>query len=279
MRKYLLYLASFLTLMFLVQDISYSGVMNLQYHFRKNARANETIVGGDGGLSGGNVSSFMISGNLLLKYVKDDHLVSIYGNASYGEQETKGVKYRISSSFTQQIRYHIPVITGDESWLELATFLQYQYDEFKRIKTRIANGIGPRPGVLLFDKKLEISGAVSYMFEYVRLDSATYSNSSGIHQYTDMGEGKVEHRLSNYINFGLSLSQGLNIFSTTFYQPLLTEFGDFRIFHDTSLYITPKGMSSLTIYMKFVWAHDSRPPDQVDATDYNFQSGIMVSVF
>ena len=88
------------------------------------------------------------------------------------------------------------------------------------------------------------------------------------------GELEEQHnnRLSSYISFTLTPNDKVSIVSTTYYQPLLTDFNDRRISTtlDVKSYITKK------LYMKLNYnmLDDSRPATGVVNTIYEFTGGL-----
>ena len=81
-----------------------------------------------------------------------------------------------------------------------------------------------------------------------------------------------DHRLSSYFTFTLSPEETVTFTSTTYGQPLLADFKDFRISNETnlSLEITKK----LTFNSTFKYSFDSRPPAGVPRNIYSFSNGL-----
>ena len=158
----------------------------------------------------------------------------------------------VNSGF-QHIRYNYKI--RDKFVWE--GFVQGQYNEPLAIDYRFLAGTGPRFKLVGTDT-FRLYVAALYMYE---LES-------------NPGELEEQHnnRLSSYISFTLTPNDKVSIVSTTYYQPLLTDFNDRRISTtlDVKSYITKK------LYMKLNYnmLDDSRPATGVVNTIYEFTGGL-----
>lgn len=115
----------------------------------------------------------------------------------------------------QHLRYNNKM----NDWLTFELFGQVQYNEEARIKLRALAGSGLRFRILHKDDQRAYLG-VTYMFEY-----------------DEESEAEIIHndsRLSTYLSFSLKPADFVTLSSTSYYQPLFTEFADFRLSSKTS---------------------------------------------
>jgi len=136
-------------------------------------------------------------------------------------------------------------------------FTQLQYNALTKIKKRAIVGSGPRFKLTQFEKARFYLG-LAYMFEYEEDTDPKF-----IHR---------DQRISSYFTFSLFPEELVTLTSTTYGQPLLADFKDFRLTNETnlSLEVTKKLIFNST----FKYAFDSRPPVGVPRNIYSFSNGL-----
>jgi putative salt-induced outer membrane protein YdiY len=144
----------------------------------------------------------------------------------------------IADAGSQHLRYNYKIMP----WLTAEVFTQIQYNNLLNIKLRWLLGSGPRfkmiktPGFALYS-------AVLYMYEYEDLINPDLMNH--------------DHRISSYISFTLKLKDNLSIINTTYYQPELNDFSDFRLAAYTDLKI--KISKHFAFKLTHIYTYDSDP--------------------
>lgn len=139
-------------------------------------------------------------------------------------------------------------------------FTQLQHNRQLRIDLRWLIGTGPRFALYNKPKQRIFFGAM-YMYEY---DELIASNTIW-----------RDHRISSYLSLHLQLSKLLNFASTSYFQPLITNFSDSRISSVNSLNF--KLSSHLRFRVQFNISYDARlarATEDVPTTVYNFTNGI-----
>ncbi|MEO6132148.1 MAG: DUF481 domain-containing protein [Saprospiraceae bacterium] len=139
-------------------------------------------------------------------------------------------------------------------------FTQLQYNALTKIKKRAIIGSGPRFKLTQLDNARFYLG-IAYMFEYEE-DVDTYI----FHR---------DHRISSYFTFTLSPDEAVTFTSTTYGQPLLADWRDYRLSNETSLSLDIS--KKLSLSANFKYAFDSRPPDGVPHNIYSFSNGLSLS--
>ncbi|HUH72793.1 MAG TPA: DUF481 domain-containing protein [Chitinophagales bacterium] len=149
------------------------------------------------------------------------------------------------------------------SWLRWEVFSQYQFNKITRINLRILNGTGPRFKLLERDKGLLYIG-VLYMFEYTK-----ELNKDNTILYLK------EHRNSTYVSFSVFPNDFISILSTSYYQPRLDKWKDYRVSNITEL--RAKISKRFYIGMAYKLNFDTYPSEGISPVTHSFENKIGVS--
>lgn len=145
-------------------------------------------------------------------------------------------------------------------------FVQAERNKFTRLSFRGLIGGGlrftlvKRPGV----KSLHLGLGGFYTRE--TLESAAGVTDNGSQNYW---------RINTYVNYLHHLNDQVSILTTTYYQPAVDDFGDFRLLEEATLRV--KMNHSLSLDVSLNVAHDSKPPQKVKRTDTIYSTGIEYS--
>jgi hypothetical protein len=139
-------------------------------------------------------------------------------------------------------------------------FAQIQYNGLTKIDTRALFGTGPRFKLTDYEHA-KFYFAVAYMYEYEKL-------------LLEPVEYNRDHRLSSYFSFTLLPEETVSFMSTTYVQPLLSDFSDYRITSETTLFlgITKK----LLLNVSFKYNYDVAPPEGVPTNTYYFINSLEI---
>lgn len=135
-------------------------------------------------------------------------------------------------------------------------FIQGQFSEPLGIDYRFLAGTGPRYKLAGSDK-FRLYIAALYMSEWEKT--------------TDINSEKHYNRLSNYVSFTLAPNENMSFVSTTYYQPRLNDWNDYRLAE--SLNIRTDITNQLYFIFEYTLLYDTRPPAGVVNTTYNLNSG------
>jgi hypothetical protein len=83
------------------------------------------------------------------------------------------------------------------------------------------------------------------------------------------------HRLSTYVSLSMFPRDNVSISTTTYFQPKINDFSDFRISTDNKLGIGINSKIKLNIL--FHLSYDALPPLDVPKLTYAFQNGFEVN--
>lgn len=205
----------------------------------------------DIGLIKNTQSIFKITNNLRLQYNTEKNLYLFINDLKLEQIENNS----FVNKGTQHLRYNRKIT----EYLKLEGFAQSQYDAISDIKFRGLLGVGPRFKLSKSDKYRFYLGTL-IMYEYEE------SSSQSIDILRDF-------RGSVYFSCSLYPLENISIVSTTYYQPLLEQFSDFRISNQTSIGI--KVLKNLLFKTSFTYNFDASPIIGIPKTQYELTNGIV----
>ena len=139
-------------------------------------------------------------------------------------------------------------------------FGQIQYNERLQITLRGLLGTGARIQ-LLEKEKTSITTGLLYMYEYNELDA-------------EIGTRR-DHRISSYLTIRFKPKENFSFSSTSYYQPLLNNFGQSRLSTINTLVV--KATKHLSFTSSFSLTYDaqlSKDVEGVPPTTYQWQNGV-----
>ncbi|HEV7737265.1 MAG TPA: DUF481 domain-containing protein [Chlamydiales bacterium] len=143
------------------------------------------------------------------------------------------------------------------AWLRLEAFTQVQSNLVTQIKSRFLTGVGPRVK-LIGSRKLKVYVASLIMYENEK------ESTKPVITHSDM-------RSSSYMSITYLPTSTVELTSTLFFQPLLKNIYDNRVFNQTSCRV--KASKHFGMYMKWNYLHDRRPAGTAPKTTYNLSTG------
>lgn len=152
----------------------------------------------------------------------------------------------------QHLRYNYKI----SRLLTWEVFAQAQYNKVLKLDRRYLLGSGPRFRILK-KENIKIYSACLYMYEYQS------QNNDSTEQYNN--------RLSAYVTLSYTLKK-MEFTITTFYQPLLSDFDNYRIANDSSFEL---GINkNLHFRVGFNMLYDTRQPIGIPALTYVLKNGL-----
>ena len=209
-------------------------------------------VSGSHGAAGGNTEETQITAAAQVQWQGQDQMVRLIGSGK--RSSSKGVE--TARALTGHLRHNYR-LGGQFSTL---AFFQIQENPFQLLKSRTLLGLGGR-----FDavarKDFSLALGAAHMLESERLEG--------------MGGHESYQRLSVFVSLVKELKEGVSVDAVVFYQPLWSEFDDWRSFAKTDLKVALAG--TLTIFTGIQVEHDSRPAEGVEQTDWQTTTGFSAS--
>ena len=158
----------------------------------------------------------------------------------------------VNSGF-QHLRYNYRI----NYFLTAEIFTQAQYNKILNLNLRYLAGAGPR-FKLFKTPDFKMYTACLYMYEYEEIKGDTIINR--------------DNRLSSYISFSVAIGKTVDFASTTFYQPNMANFADYRIANDSGLEITIG--KRLNYRVGFNLLYDTKQPPGVPDLVYSVKNGL-----
>lgn len=139
-------------------------------------------------------------------------------------------------------------------------FFQIQNNTQTKVQQRILNGTGPRFKLSTYEKAKFYWG-IAYMYEYEITAEPEQTNK--------------DHRLSSYFTFALMPEANVSLNNTTYVQPLIENFYDYRVANDTNLNFAINKRLIFSTMLTFLY--DAEPPVEVPNLNYAVRNGLTYS--
>ena len=181
-----------------------------------------------------------------MQYVSGRHIWLMLNNVNLSVSN----ELKFEQNAFQHLRYDLML----DSAYYLEAFGQHQYDRIQLIKRRVLLGSGLRIRFLergLINSFYGFTYMLEYEDELVTLEKNLLS------------------RLSSYVNIKLTIKDWLKLLSTTYYQPRLTYFGDYRLSTNNQLLFKVNG--NLSIITQFILVYDSSPVNDPSIPNINMK--------
>ncbi|MEO6638589.1 MAG: DUF481 domain-containing protein [Ginsengibacter sp.] len=157
--------------------------------------------------------------------------------------------------------YHLRYNYKINKWLRWEAFSQLQQNNITGIKLRWLAGTGPR-FKLAASKKISLYAATAAMFEYEK------EQTKPVIYHRDF-------RSSSYVSITYKPSENSEIIGAAFYQPLFSNFNDYRILNEIRLKFQIATHFSFTTGWDYLY--DSKPAANTPSLNYSISNGIEFS--
>lgn len=184
-----------------------------------------------------------------MQYKSKKSLYLILG--SYGLLKAAGTSL-IDNTFLH-LRYNYKL----SKVLRWEIFTQLQQNIITDIQSRFLIGTGPRFKILS-NKVLKLYAASLMMYEQEKETNAAAAVRRGA-------------RSSSYISFTLTPNKELEITSTSFFQPLLSNWNDYRILNQVNIRVKAGKKTGMNLNWNYL--NDSRPAAGIPSVNYTLGMG------
>lgn len=198
-----------------------------------------------------NVNDFLIFGSdIHLQYKMNDHLVLLKNDLRFLKIDEDD----FSNNGITHLRYNYRIA----DWIRWEFFGQAQYNKISLIDFRGLLGSGPR---------FKLSKSEKYKF---------YLGTLAMYEYEELSDGITpinrDLRGSAYLSFSLFPTERLTIVSTTYYQPLFSDFADYRISSESTLLV--EVFRSLGLQITYRFYYDAFPAIGIQNSQYDLSTGL-----
>lgn len=193
------------------------------------------------------------SSNIHIQYKMNKHLVLLKNDVQL--QNIEGNKFENSgiTHLRYNYRFH-PRIAWE-------IFSQAQYNKVSKIEFRGLLGTGPR---------FKLTTSEKYKF---------YFGTHIMYEYEELSDGitpiQRDFRSSSYLSLSLYPTKTITFVSTTYFQPRLSDFGDYRFSNQSSLVIDL--FTNFAFSTSYTFSYDETPAVGIPNSQYNFESGFVYS--
>ena len=184
-----------------------------------------------------------------LSYLFKENQLLLIGEMGF----VKGEGENFSNNGFIHMRYTDPV----SEYISWEFFSQMQYNKLTKIDNRWLTGTGARFQLTEFDNALFFWGLM-YMYERERVLDPDLLNS--------------HHRLSTYFSFNLKPQETVTFGSTTYVQPRIDKWSDYRLLTENTLSLGITDKLSLSIRLRVTYDRD--PPIDVPTLTYDMYNGL-----
>lgn len=203
----------------------------------------------------GNTEKFSINAGGRLQW--HGGAITNFAILRYAYSETSGLQDTNKLFFHAR---HIRQITAKTAY---EGFIQAERNKFARLSFRGLIGGGTR---LTLSEKPGIESlhlGLGGFFSREILESRAGTTDGG---------GQNIWRLNSYLNYLRHFNGQVSVLSTTYLQPAVENFGDYRLLEEATLSV--KMTNSLSLNLSLDLTRDSKPPQLVKKTDAVYSSGI-----
>ncbi len=201
-----------------------------------------------------NTSTIFTLGNTIyVQYRKKNHLIFFINSLNIKRVNEED----IIDKGTQHLRYNYKI----NEKIVWEAFAQTHYNTISKIDARQLIGTGPRFRVLYKEKyDAHIGTLVMYEHEKINEEQIVYND---------------DFRFSGYLTFQVFPVENISFTSTTYYQPRLDEFSDYRIYSQNSIMF--KVIKNLSIGITYTATFDTEPAIGIPKFQYRLLNGISYS--
>lgn len=253
MRRHLIRISAIL-LILMISKTGYCQIVNMEsQRYRTDTTGWAGSLSGDFSLTNYGQKVFAVDANAHVQYKTKKSLYLLQGGYGFlkGDQQSF-----VDYSFLH-FRYNYKIT----KFLRWEAFTQWQQNVITKIQFRYLIGTGPRFKILESEKfKLYAASLVMYEIEKETGINNTYLN----------------WRSSSYISITWQPNKQTELTTTTYYQPILFDISDYRIFNQITCRIAAS--KKISIAIKWNYQYDASPASAVPTDTYKLSTGIEVGL-
>ncbi len=249
----------FIFMLFDYLHIAGQGILNTEKYEQNAARAFSLAAtfGYEGARGNTNLNKTDLE--MFSEYHFRHHIFRLVGGFNFLNSGGE----RITSNIYSQIRYNYVFTERLQSFM----FYQLQNNEILLIRRRELAGAGIRISLLNADSaKIRVDAGIGGMYENELLNEKS----------SEIPAGTANHyfRMTDFLSARYS-SGKIKIVDVLYYQPLMRQFSDFRLYNDLTLQFAIQ--KHLSFGAGMTYRYDSRPPGSLKRYDIGIKNSIILS--
>lgn len=229
----------FILLLLLTPFSSLAQVVNIEGDRGDKSKGSHGAIESSLFLQRGNVQVFQYQASIRLDFVGDTHHGLIIGSTSHGENQ--------DSTFQNESYSHLRMTSMWWGYAGTEVFTQFQKDDFKLLTLRQLTGCGLR--FTFLEDMVAIGAGGMTDFEKIK----------------DTNQKALDVRGTSYIKIGKEWSKDIKGQLIAYFQPLFSDFSDYRILTTGSIEFQLNNIFS--IVNEVTYNYDTRPPENVVSED------------
>ena len=234
--------------------ISVGQIVNMEdQRYRTDTTGWKGSVGGSFALSNYGQKVFDVDANAHVQYKSKKSLYLFLGGYGF----LKGDKQSYVDYGFLHLRYNYKLT----KILRLEAFTQLQQNTITKIQFRYLIGAGPR-FKLVESHKIKLYTGTLPMYE--------------IEKETGVSKHIRNWRCSNYLSLTFIPNKQTELTTTTYYQPVMFDAGDYRLLNQSTCKI--KAGKKIAVVIRYNYQYDASPAAGITKETYNFGTGIQVDL-
>jgi hypothetical protein len=239
---------------FITADKSFCQIVNMEsqrYHTDTTGWAGS--IGGNFALTNYGQKVFDVDANAHVQYKSKKSLYLFLGGYGF----LKGDKQAYVDYSFLHLRYNYKLT----KIVRLEAFTQWQQNVITKIRFRYLIGAGPR-FKLVETQKIKLYMGSLPMYEVEKeINALTHTTN---------------WRCSNYLSLTFIPNKQTELTTTTYYQPVMFDAGDYRLLNQSSCKI--KAGKKIAVVIRYNYQYDASPAAGVSKETYNFGTGVQVDL-
>jgi hypothetical protein len=243
-----------LVFLFFTAANAFAQIVNMEsQRYHTDTTGWKGSISGDFALTNYGQKVFAVNANAHIQYQSKRSLYLLLGSYGFlkgGDQsfiDYDFLHFRYNYKLTKVVR--------------LEAFTQLQQNAITKIESRFLIGAGPRFKIA-GGKKLKIYSGILGVYEIQK--------ETGVHQE------RRDWRTSDYISLSFMPNGQTEFITTTYYQPVLKQFSDYRLLNQTTFKI--RAGRKISVSINWNYQFDATPADGVPRETYSFSTGIELSL-
>jgi hypothetical protein len=224
------------------------NIESLRFKEQKQPTSAKLALSGQRKEGNSNTEELSTAGQFRRIFADSEHLSLL--KYKYGESQ--------NLKNADELLLHYRYVLKPQEFLAREFYLQYSRNDFTRLAFRNLAGLGLR--LRSFDGEgLRVYTGLGAFYSQEKLKNSAGTTDSGTSEFT---------RVNLYVSLQYTVTKSLKLQSVTYFQPVVTDLVDYRLYQDLDLEILLG--TGFSVSLSYLQRHDNLPPQGVRKTDHNY---------